>query len=57
MTGRVWTLMSPWTVDLHFWVVHGEVPGRWALVGAVLILGSTSLKAGLALRRPSAGAP
>jgi hypothetical protein len=25
--------------------VHGEVPGPWAVVGGVLILGATGLKA------------
>lgn len=43
-------LVEPVLNSLLTWAVHGEVPGRWALLGATLILGATGVKAGLALR-------
>ncbi|HXI20324.1 MAG TPA: DMT family transporter, partial [Gemmatimonadales bacterium] len=33
------------------WAVHGEYPGRWALVGGVVIMGATALKSWLEARR------
>lgn len=42
-------LVEPVLASLLTWAVHGEVPGSWAMVGGALILGSTSLKAGVEL--------
>ncbi len=42
-------LIEPVLSSLLTWAVHGEFPGRWALMGAALILGSTSVKAALAV--------
>ncbi len=42
-------LVEPVLSSLLAWAVHGEVPGRWALMGALLILGSTLVKASLQL--------
>ncbi len=38
-------LVEPVLNSLLTWVVHGEVPGGWALLGMALILGTISLKA------------
>lgn len=38
-------LVEPVLSSLLSWAVHGEVPGRWALTGAALILGATLLMA------------
>jgi drug/metabolite transporter (DMT)-like permease len=36
------------------WLVHGEHPGSWALVGGVVILGATATQAMIARRREAA---
>ena len=46
-------LVEPVLSSLLAWAVHGEVQGRWAMTGAVLILSATLLRAGLGLRRGS----
>lgn len=42
-------LVEPVLNSLLTWAVHGEVPGRWALVGAALILAATAVRAGRTL--------
>lgn len=46
-------LIEPALNPLWSWLVHGETPGVWALVGGFLILGATTLKAWIGER----GAP
>jgi DME family drug/metabolite transporter len=43
-------LIEPALNPLWAWAVHGEVPGRWALVGGVVILGATTVKTWLDTR-------
>jgi len=42
--GAMILLIEPALNPLWAWVVHGEVPGPWALAGGALILGATALK-------------
>jgi drug/metabolite transporter (DMT)-like permease len=37
-------LVEPALNPLWSWLVHGERPGPWAIVGGVLILGATTLR-------------
>lgn len=37
-------LVEPAFNPVWSWLVHGEVPGAWALVGAVIIFGATTLR-------------
>lgn len=41
-------LVEPVLNPVWAWLVHGETPGRWALAGGVLILGTTVIRARLA---------
>lgn len=50
-------LLEPALNPLWAWWVHGESPGRWAVIGGVLIVGATTVKALVdARRRATAGA-
>ena len=37
-------LVEPVLNPIWAWLVHGEHPGRWALLGGIVILGTTALK-------------
>ena len=37
--------LEPALNPLFAWLVHGEYPGRWAILGGAVILGATGLKA------------
>ena len=37
--------LEPALSPLWAWLVHGEVPGPWALAGGALIMGTTGIKA------------
>ena len=50
-------LIEPAFNPLWAWVVHGEVPGAWALAGGALILGATSLRTLLDSRARLAASP
>jgi len=50
-------LIEPALNPLWAWVVHGEVPGAWALAGGALILGATSLRTLLDSRARLAAPP
>ncbi len=41
-------LVEPVLNPIWSWLVHGERPGPWALVGGVLIIGATALRSVLA---------
>ena len=43
-------LVEPVLNPIWSWLVHGERPGPWALVGGVLIIGATALRSVLASR-------
>jgi drug/metabolite transporter (DMT)-like permease len=43
-------LIEPALNPLWTWAVHGEVPGAWALLGGLIILGATTLKTWLDTR-------
>ncbi|HEU4698780.1 MAG TPA: DMT family transporter [Gemmatimonadales bacterium] len=43
-------LVEPALNPIWSWLVHGEVPGAWAIVGGVLILGATVVKTWLDAR-------
>lgn len=48
-------LVEPVLNPIWSWLVHGERPGPWALVGGALIIGATALRsilAGVVARRP-----
>jgi len=47
-------LVEPVLNPIWAWLVHGETPSGWALVGGALILGTTVLRA---LSRPAASPP
>lgn len=40
-------LVEPVLNPVWAWLVHGETPGKWALIGGVLILGATLARAAL----------
>ncbi len=50
-------LIEPAFNPLWAWVVHGEVPGAWALAGGALILGATSVRTLLDSRARLAAPP
>lgn len=50
-------LVEPALNPLWAWWIHGETPGRWALVGGALILGATTLKTLADVRRRAAAPP
>jgi len=50
-------LIEPALNPLWAWVVHGEMPGRFALAGGGLILGATTLRTVLDARGRPAAAP
>ena len=37
--------LEPALIPIFAWAVHGEYPGRWALLGGVIIMGGTGYKA------------
>jgi drug/metabolite transporter (DMT)-like permease len=37
-------LVEPALNPLFAWLVHGEIPGGWALAGGAVILGATTVK-------------
>jgi drug/metabolite transporter, DME family len=45
--------LEPALNPLFAWAVHGEYPGRWALLGGVVIVGATAYKAWADSRRPA----
>lgn len=47
-------LLEPVLSVVWAFMVHGEIPGPWATVGCVVILGATVIRAGLALRSSAA---
>lgn len=49
-------LAEPALNPIWAWLVHGEVPGAWALAGGVVILAATLLKSWMSTR-PVLGAP
>lgn len=50
-------LVEPALNPIWAWLVHGEEPGAWALLGGVIIIGATTFKTWLDTRRTrSAGA-
>jgi DME family drug/metabolite transporter len=50
-------LVEPVLNPIWAWLVHGEVPGPWALVGGVIILGATATRTGLDFARLRARSP
>ncbi|MCI0403391.1 MAG: DMT family transporter [Acidobacteria bacterium] len=44
LEASVLLLVEPALNPIWAWLVHGETPGAWALVGGVMILGATTLK-------------
>ncbi len=50
-------LVEPVLNPLWAWLVHGERPTAWALLGGVLILGATGVKTGLDSRITSTASP
>ncbi|MEO8637254.1 MAG: DMT family transporter [Gemmatimonadales bacterium] len=44
--------LEPALNPLFAWAVHGESPTRWALLGGVIIIGATAVKAWIDARRP-----
>jgi len=49
--------LEPALNPLFAWLVHGERPGPWALVGGALIMSATAVKAWTDSREPRATAP
>lgn len=47
-------LLEPVLNPVLAWVVHGETPGAWSLLGGALIVGATTVRA-LSYRRPAPG--
>jgi drug/metabolite transporter (DMT)-like permease len=45
-------LVEPALCPVWAWAVHGELPGRWAMVGGALILGATAIKTLVDVRWP-----
>jgi drug/metabolite transporter (DMT)-like permease len=45
--------IEPALNPLFAWLVHGEYPGRWALLGGAVIMGATGFKAWADNRQPS----
>jgi drug/metabolite transporter (DMT)-like permease len=44
--------LEPALNPLFAWLIHGESPTRWALLGGLIIIGATAMKAWFAARRP-----
>ncbi len=49
--------LEPALNPLFAWLVHGERPGPWALLGGTLIMGATLLRAWRENQRPPASLP
>jgi drug/metabolite transporter (DMT)-like permease len=47
LTAALLILIEPSLSPLWAWLAHGEVPGMFALLGGVVIIGATALKSGL----------
>jgi drug/metabolite transporter (DMT)-like permease len=53
LEASVLLLVEPAFNPIWSWLIHGERPGPWALLGGIIILGATTTKAIVDARRPN----